>query len=207
MEPQQDAILSLAKLATELEGNQLAAANSSLEGFRKWDKELRSRLFILQVWPSSITRRQINWLKRRPESTRIQTSPRSWRIAKKPKKGRRGTRKEHAKFRRRSHFHPPVSKGAGQWGQPTFERLVKQALQWPQPTANTGKVPEVTEPEVAGEVEQATRHQKRTKIVLSVENQAIFSTNAQTKSNNPDYKFLNNKNSPKTNLYLDKIYL
>ena len=50
MEPQQDAILSLAKLATELEGNQLAAANASLEGFRKSDKELRSRLFILQVW-------------------------------------------------------------------------------------------------------------------------------------------------------------
>ena len=50
MEPQQDAILSLAKLASELEGEQLAAANSSLEGFRKSDKELRNRLFILQVW-------------------------------------------------------------------------------------------------------------------------------------------------------------
>lgn len=50
MEPQQDAILGLAKLAAELEGNQLAAANASLEGFRKSDKELRSRLFVLQVW-------------------------------------------------------------------------------------------------------------------------------------------------------------
>ena len=50
MEPQQDAILSLAKRASELEGGQLAAANSSLEGFRKSDKELRNRPFILHVW-------------------------------------------------------------------------------------------------------------------------------------------------------------
>ena len=50
IEPQQDAILSLAKLAAKLEGNNLAEANLSLEGFRKSDKELRNRLFVLQVW-------------------------------------------------------------------------------------------------------------------------------------------------------------
>ena len=50
MEPQQDAILVLAKLASGLEGEKLADAKSSLEGIRKSDKLLRERLFVLQVW-------------------------------------------------------------------------------------------------------------------------------------------------------------
>ena len=50
IEPQQNAILSLSKLAAKLEGPNLAEANSSLENFRKSDKELRDRLYVLQVW-------------------------------------------------------------------------------------------------------------------------------------------------------------
>jgi hypothetical protein len=50
IEPQQDAILGLAKLAAKLDGSNLAEANLSLEGFRKSDKELPNRLFVLQVW-------------------------------------------------------------------------------------------------------------------------------------------------------------
>lgn len=50
MEPQQDAILALKRLAAVLEGANLATANESLAGFRKSDKELRNRLYVLQVW-------------------------------------------------------------------------------------------------------------------------------------------------------------
>ena len=49
IEPLQDAILKLAKLAAKLEGVPLQEANESLTDFRKSDKELRERLFVCQV--------------------------------------------------------------------------------------------------------------------------------------------------------------
>jgi hypothetical protein len=49
IEPLQDAILNMSKLAAKLEGVSLQEANDSLADFRKSETELRERIFICQV--------------------------------------------------------------------------------------------------------------------------------------------------------------
>ena len=92
--------------------------------------------------------------------------------------------KRHAKPKKLNPFHLLDSNGPEQRGQPMFEGPAKQAHPRPQLMASTDKAPEVSGPEVEGEVEQATRHRKLTRIVLFAENRAIFSATAQTKSKN-----------------------
>lgn len=50
LEPTQDAVLKLVKLAAKLSGEDQNAANSVLEDIRQSEKALRDRLFVLQVW-------------------------------------------------------------------------------------------------------------------------------------------------------------
>ena len=50
LEPQQDAIIGLAKLTAKLEGENKAEATAQLESFRKAEELLRNRLYILHIW-------------------------------------------------------------------------------------------------------------------------------------------------------------
>ena len=90
IEPLQDAILKLAKLAAKLEGVPLQEANESLTDFRKSDKELRERLFVCQVAKSYGWEDANKMARRKAGDYEDPNLPKFW------KKGRRSWRRPNA---------------------------------------------------------------------------------------------------------------
>ena len=85
LEPLQNLILRLAKVAAKATDEQLTEVNICLTDARKTDGEMRARLFVLQVARKYILPR----LTRCPDAKRASTTTQIWpKFSKRTKKGR-----------------------------------------------------------------------------------------------------------------------
>ena len=177
IEPQQNAILSFSKLAAKLEGTNLAEANSSLADFRKSDKELRDRLYVLQVW------RKFDYqMAHKLQMKKAGEFEDPDLVGRRPRKKTGERHKGHVTPRRRRRLRQTTtSRGPGHQVllSPEGAEVIQVAHLQP-PMCNTSKVMEATTAEEEARQEGA---QRQTKTVSSVESQDISLTNVPPKSN------------------------